>query len=298
MRTPRQTVLAIAEDNGTRKAIRDGLSPRRFALNLALNPNDCLGSLLRVRPDFVVMSIASPSPESLAPVSAICEADPQAKVIVVSTASDHAFALECIRRGASDYLRKPLKAEDLKRAIDRISAMSSLAGKAQEPDRACLVEERKTLRFGNDLGALPYVINQAVANASVVCPDVPMLKTALGEVLLNAIEHGNLGIDLTEKSAAIGQDAYPELLRKRSEDPRYAGRVVTLHVRMTRDRLTYRVIDQGDGFDHKSLFKRDPHATAGSGLGLFFAKSYFSRLIFRGPGNDVTLVYKKPGPGT
>ena len=297
MKTPRQTVLVIAEDGATGKAITNGLSPRRFALDLARSQNDCLNSLLRIRPDFVVMGIASPSPESLAPIRVILEADPRARVIVVSPAPDQAFALECIRYGASDYLRKPLKRGALKRSIDRISSLASLAGKAREPDLSCIHEERKTLRFGNDLDALPYVINQAVANASLVCPDVPMLKTALGEVLLNAIEHGNLGIDLKEKSVAISRNAYPELLRRRSEDPRHAGKVVTLHVRMTRDKLTYRVIDQGEGFDHRALFGRDPHATAGSGLGLFFAKSYFSRMIFRGRGNDVTLVYDKPGPG-
>ena len=297
MKTPRQTVLVVAEASDTRKAITSGLSPRRFALDLARGPNDCLGPLLGARPDFVVMGITSPSPESLAPIRAILEADARARVIVVSPAPDQAFALECIRNGASDYLREPLKPGDLKRSIDRISTRAALTGKAREPDLSCILEERKTLKFGNDLGALPYVINQAVANASLVCPDVPMLKTALGEVLLNAIEHGNLGIDLKEKSAAITRNAYPELLRKRSVDPRHAGKVVTLHVRMTRDKLTYRVIDQGEGFDHRALFGRDPHATAGSGLGLFFAKSYFSRMIFRGRGNDVTLVYNKPGPG-
>jgi DNA-binding response OmpR family regulator len=298
IRIPRQTILAIVEDDQTRKVIREGLSSRRFSLRLALSPNDGLSSFLKIKPDFVVMSITSPNPESLAPLTDICEADPHAKVIVVSSSTDNAFILESIRRGASDYLRKPLTPWDLKHSIDRISSRSRLLRKNQEPDRMCVQVERKTLRFGNDIDNLPYIINQAVTNASVVCPDVPMLKMALGEVLLNAIEHGNLNITMKEKSAAMAKDAYPDLLRKRMHNPRYAGRVVSLHVSMTQGKLTYRVIDQGKGFDHKSLFKRDPHTSVGSGLGLFVTKSFFTRLSFRGQGNEVVLVYERPGEGS
>jgi anti-sigma regulatory factor (Ser/Thr protein kinase) len=91
------------------------------------------------------------------------------------------------------------------------------------------------------------------------------------------------------------RDTYPELLAQRIIDPLYAGRVVTLHVHITPDKLTYRIIDQGKGFDYKNLFKRDPSATAGSGLGLFVAKSFFTSLYFRGRGNEVVLVYKHHG---
>jgi DNA-binding NarL/FixJ family response regulator len=296
-RMPKQKVLAFADDDHTRKAIRSGLSPRKFALRLALSPNDGLSSFLKIKPDFVIMSIPCLSSTSILPLREICEADPQARIIVVSDCTDNAFVLECIRHGASDYLRKPLKPQDLQHSIDRISSRNILLKKALEPDRMCVQEESKTLRFDNKLDNLPYIINQAVTNASVVCPDVPMLKMALGEVLLNAIEHGNLGIGMKEKSTAMGKNAYPDLLRERMKDPRYAGKLVTLHVRMTRDRLMYRVIDQGEGFDYKSLFKRDPHASVGSGLGLFVAKSFFTRLTFRGRGNEVVLVYDRPREG-
>jgi CheY-like chemotaxis protein len=294
---PRQTVLAIADDEHTRTVIQQGLSSSRYSLSLSLSQGDGLSSLLEIKPDVVIMSIASPTTSRLAPLTQICEADPRARVIVVSPSMDNAFLLECIRHGASDYLRKPLTPHDLQRSMDRISSRDTMLRKALEPDRECVQEERKTLRFGNDLDSLPCILNQAVANAPVVCPDVSMLKMALGEILLNAIEHGNLCIGMEEKSAAMKRDVYPDLLRERREDPRYAARQVTLHVHMTRERLTYRIIDEGEGFDHKSLFKRDPHATAGSGLGLFVAKTFFTRMSFRGRGNEVVLVYDRPGEG-
>jgi ActR/RegA family two-component response regulator len=292
----KQTVLAIANDERTRRAIRAGLPSRRYTVLLAMSTAEALNSFLSIKPDYTILRISSSSTESLAPLTEICEADPQALVIVVGSGADHAFALECIRHGASDYLRMPLKASDLKLSMERLSNRRKMLKKALVPDRGCVQEERKTLRFGNDIDNLPYIINQAVMNASVVCHDIPMLKMALGEVLLNAIEHGNLNITMKEKSAAMQHDSYPELLRKRMEDPLYAGRLVTLHVQINQERLVYRIIDQGTGFDYRNLFKRDPHATAGSGLGLFVVKSFFSRMSFRGKGNEVVLVYTQPKP--
>jgi DNA-binding response OmpR family regulator len=293
----RQTILAITDDEGTKKAIREGMPPSRFSIKFHDTLNDGSRAYLKDKPDFVLMSLDARSRTGLETLAQICEADPDARIIVLSGNGNNTFVLECIRNGASDYLPKPLKPKDLQRSIDRITTRSMLIRKSYEPDRACVQEERKTLVFGNDLEALPYIINQAVTNASVVCPDVPMLKMALGEILLNAIEHGNLGITMKEKSVAMSKNAYPDLIRKRREDPRNAGKKVTLHIHMTRDRLTYRVIDQGEGFDHKSLLKRDPHVMVGSGLGLFVAKNFFSRLSFHGTGNEVVLVYRHPISG-
>jgi CheY-like chemotaxis protein len=298
MHALRQTVLAIADDGHTRKVIRAGLPSEKYTLCVSPNLEGGLRSFLDIKPSFIVMSIATPSLAGLECLTEIIEADPQARVIVMCPSTDNAFVLECIRHGASDYLRTPLMHGDLQRSIDRISSRSTLLKKCLEPDLECVRSERKILEFGNNIEDLPYIINQAVANASVVCPDVPMLKMALGEVLINAIEHGNLGISMKEKSAALAKETYPDLIAERMRDPRYAGRRVTLRVSMTRGRLTYRVIDQGDGFDHKTLFHRDPHSAVGSGLGLFVAESFFARLMFIGRGNEVVMVYRRPRKGS
>lgn len=79
-------------------------------------------------------------------------------------------------------------------------------------------KEVKTLVFGNSTESLPYIINQAAFNAWAVCRNVDMLKTALSEIVLNAIEHGNLEISREEKTLAM-KGNYSELLRERMTDP-------------------------------------------------------------------------------
>jgi len=294
MRMSKQTVLAIAEDDPTREIIRKGLSSRGFSVRLAATPTEGLTSFLEIKPDYVILSVAGKSAASLRELTEICEADPQARVIAVGERGEDSFALDCIRHGASDYLGKPLVLKDLLHSIERMGSRSRLIRKSLEPDRDCVVSERKVLKFGNDIDSLPYIINQAVANAQVVCPDIPMLKMALGEVVLNAIEHGNLGIGMKEKSAAMEKDRYRDLLKKRLEDPRFASRTVTLQVSMTRDELRFVVTDCGNGFDYRAIARNGLKAPASSGMGLIVARSFFTRLSFRGRGNQVVLVYRRP----
>ncbi len=294
MKKVKQTVLAIAEDAHTRDAVREGLAPRGFAIRIAQGASDGLSSFLKIKPDFVIISVSPLTNLGLMTLTDICEADPHAQVITVSACTDDAFAMECIRHGAMDYLNKPIEIKDLLRSIDRINNRRRLLRITSEPDIDCVQEEDKSLAFGNNTENLPCIINQAVYNAKVVCPDVPMLKMALGEIILNAIEHGNLNISMQEKASATDKGDYKKLLQERMNDPRYRSKAVKLNVHMTRDELVYTVTDQGSGFDYKKMFSAEPHAHIGSGLGLFVARSFFTDITFKGRGNRVVLVYKKP----
>ncbi len=60
--------------------------------------------------------------------------------------------------------------------------------------------------------------------AFVDSKEISMIRVALFEVLLNAVEHGNLSISFEEKSEAVMNGNYMEFLSRRREDPRFAGK--------------------------------------------------------------------------
>lgn len=290
----RQTILVISEDIRVLDTIRDGLFSLAFPVSTAHGSSEGLSSFLKLKPDFVILSVSPLSTTSLMTLNDICEADPSAKVIAVGSCTDDSFAMECIRRGAMDYIENPVKMNDIVQSIERINNKRRLLGMISEPDMDCVQEEDKVLIFGNDTQRLPYVVNQAACNARVVCRDIPMLKMALGEIVLNAIEHGNLEISMEEKAAATSRGEYKELLDERMRDLRYADRTVSLCVHMNRNELVYVVTDQGNGFDHRTLLASELRSPGGSGLGLFLARNFFTSITFNDCGNSVTLVYKRP----
>ena len=290
----RQSILAIVEDMGTREFINQGLSDYGYVVHSATGASDGLKSFLTIRPEFVILSVSPLSQGCMATLRDICEADPHAQVITISSCTDDTYAMECIRHGAVDYLKKPIQLKDLTRSIERINNRKRMLKIISEPDVECVRAEHKILVFGNDIRNLPYILNQALCNARKVCKDTDILKTALGEILINAIEHGNLGISREEKALAVAGDRYEDLLKERACDPRYALRTVTLKVHMTRSELRYTVTDQGEGFDCRAGFENEPHTWMGSALGLFIARSFFTTVTYQGKGNRVVLVYKNP----
>ncbi|HPV30248.1 MAG TPA: response regulator [Deltaproteobacteria bacterium] len=294
MRKLRQSILAIDEDARTREAISTGLAGCGFTVYSAGGAGDGLKSLLSLRPDFVILNVSPLCRGWMNTLKDICEADPHARVITVSSCADDSYAIECIRHGAVDFLKKPIDINELTQSIERINHRRRMLEIISETDLECVKKEVKTLVFGNSTESLPYIINQAAFNAWAVCRNVDMLKTALSEIVLNAIEHGNLEISREEKTLAIEKGNYSELLRERMNDPRYASRTVTLQVHMSGNRLRYIVTDQGNGFDYERVLDSEPYTHIGSGLGLFIARSFFTSITFEGVGNRVVLVYRRP----
>ena len=292
MKNNRQSILAIEEDLKTSEFINQGLSTHGYTVHSAMGASEGLKSFLTIRPEFVILSVSPLSQGCMTILRDICEADPQAQVITISSCTDDTYAMECIRHGAADYLKKPIRLKDLTGSIERINNRRRMLKIISEPDVECVQAEDKILVFGNDIRDLPYILNQALCNARKVCRDVDMLKTALGEILINAIEHGNLGITREEKVLAIAEDRYEDLLKERICDPCYALRKVTLKVHMSDNELRYTVTDQGDGFDCRPIFEDEPHIRMGSGLGLFIARNFFTTLTYQGKGNQVVLIYK------
>lgn len=287
-----RTILVIDGDrawqNLSRRFARRGVS-----IDWTPDAEEGLARSIVTKPDLAVIGMDHDVKNSLKVMEAIHETSPKTLFFVVSERADAYTAVECMRRGAMDFILRPLAFEPLCESIESAQKYLQNVCIGMTPSTECVVSEHKVITLGNRLEELPYIINQAVLNAGIVCPDVEMLKMALGEILLNAIEHGNLGITMEEKSRAVKKGTYDRLVQRRLMDPAMAGRNVTLEVVMDRDRLEYIVTDEGDGFDYQKETGVDPGSRIGSGLGIQIARSFFHEVRYEGKGNRVHLVYQR-----
>lgn len=119
------------------------------------------------------------------------------------------------------------------------------------------------------------------------------LYIVLGELLTNALDHGLLRMDSRLKRDPSGFVQYyaeraaalallrEGLIRVEAENhPEGAG-----------GRLTIRVIDSGDGFDHRAQLAPLAANLAHSGRGLALVRSLCASLVYRGNGNQAEAVY-------
>ena len=88
--------------------------------NEAANGNEALSEYERIRPDIVLMDIIMPGLEGVEAVKMICQSDPAARVIMISSVSYAEKVNEALAAGAKCFLPKPVTTEQLRRAIEQV----------------------------------------------------------------------------------------------------------------------------------------------------------------------------------
>ncbi len=117
------------------------------------------------------------------------------------------------------------------------------------------------------------------------------LQIGLRELLVNAIEHGNLGISFEEKTALQKEGRYYETLRERQKDPATGGRKVRIWYQLTANSFEVRIKDEGKGFDHRRQMAMGASDVGRlqHGRGLLMARAEFDEIVYNDPGNEVTV---------
>ncbi|MCB9228878.1 MAG: response regulator [Deltaproteobacteria bacterium] len=80
---------------------------------------DTIGLLRQMNPPVVVLDINMPGEDGITLLAKIRESLPQTITIMLTQSEDRASAIECLRLGAFDYLRKPCQKDELLAAVTR-----------------------------------------------------------------------------------------------------------------------------------------------------------------------------------
>jgi len=119
------------------------------------------------------------------------------------------------------------------------------------------------------------------------------IRTCFREMLINAIEHGNLEISFDDKTELLQTGNYMNLLRARQREPKYLERRVHVFYSLDKDALILRITDEGRGFDHKAFIARaltdESLLMLEHGRGITMAQGAFDSVEFNEKGNQVTL---------
>ena len=157
-------------------------------------------------------------------------------------------------------------------------------------------EERQKYAISNYLTSAEEVTHRLTRNLQkfLEIREVTFLRIALREIVINAIEHGNLGITFEEKSNAIESDQYFSFINERQLDPDKKNKKVNIEYSLDERRVAYIITDEGMGFDHKQVIQnsadRANEAMLSHGRGIAMAANVFDRVLYNDNGNQVMLI--------
>jgi CheY-like chemotaxis protein len=248
-------------------------------------------------PDLVLTDLQMPEINGLELVEAIEREFPSIPVILMTAHGSEEIAVAALKKGAASYVPKRNLPNDLARTVEKVLQVA-LACRNQQVVLESLDQTEFRFVLANDTARIGPIIahvqDQMVQMKVIDKSGMIRVGTALHEVLINAIEHGNLVMD-SELRENGDRSAYRELLEQRRRQHPYRDRRVRFHARFSRAEAVCIVADEGPGFDPARL--PDPTDPANlersGGRGLFLVRTFMDEVRFNAVGNEITVIKRR-----
>ena len=295
------SLLLVDDDRVMRVMLREVLQTQGYVVHAAKDGEEALDMLQQhpTKVDAIILDREMPGLNGLEVVAKL-KADPHFATIpiIMLTGSGDAQAIqEGIDAGVYYYLVKPADNTLLRSVIE-----------------SALREQRQKLSLISELnrhgGALKAMRNCQIAVSSLseaedtACflascfPDPERVVAGLMELLVNAVEHGNLGISYEEKHRLLAENIWRQELDRLAALPENKEKQVDVIYQHKPEGYLVQITDCGRGFDWRRYWHINPaRATASHGRGIARARLMaFERLAYNEKGNSVTVMVAHQEP--
>jgi CheY-like chemotaxis protein/anti-sigma regulatory factor (Ser/Thr protein kinase) len=178
-------------------------------------------------------------------------------VIILTVAAEPHQMVEGLDAGAYAYLPKPVDADVL---ISMIRSAAADWRHVQELNQH-IRSDADTMTLARQARFEYRSPEQAMGLGVLLaktCPDPDRVVMGLSELLVNAIEHGNLEIGYEEKSRLLQTHGWQGEIERRLAMPEYAGRTASVEVERLADGVIFTIRDHGCGFEPDPYLEIDP----------------------------------------
>lgn len=297
----RKKILSVDDDPLNRDILTEYLTEGGYEV-IEADDGDTALRLLAQTPDIdaIVLDRMMPRLDGMEVLKAV-KGNPRFSgipVIMQSAASAREQILQGIKAGVYYYLTKPYEdqmllaivaaalkdAADKKKLREEVNQQRRILGLMEQSRfRFRTLEEAKTLAF-------------LIANCF---PEPQRVVYGLNELLLNAVEHGNLGITYAEKTKLLLEGRLFEEIERRLKSPEYGPKWGYLFFEAGENELRVTIKDQGEGFDWREYLELSPErATHPHGRGIATSKAMsFTGVRYVGCGNEVVCTVALNGHG-
>ncbi len=209
-------------------------------------------------------------------------------VIMLTALDDPDRIKEGIDAGAFYYLvkpfQKPLLQSILRAAVSDYHSSRHLLEKLKQCARPFVFLQEGSFRF--------RTIEEAEQLAVMIASATPDPEHAMfiSELLLNAVEHGNLGITYEDKFKLVEENTWLAEIERRLALAENAQKYVEVKVKKEAGLLRIEIEDQGPGFDFERFLKIDESRLYDNhGRGIAIARSALN-VEFVGAGNKAVVT--------
>ncbi|MDX1583205.1 MAG: response regulator [Thermoanaerobaculia bacterium] len=288
-------ILVVDDQEMERELLTERLAPLGYEIETAVDGSDAWERLNRSPSAYrvIILDRIMPRLNGLELLHRIREHEDLAStpVIFQTGAGERDQILEGIDAGCYYYLVKPYDTEILlsivRAALSDRERREAFQAEVRDGRSALSTLRRATFEY--------RTIQEAAELSTLlawVFPDPESQVIGLSELLINAVEHGNLGIGYEEKSRLNSQGKLEQEIDRRMSLEENRHKTVRVEMFREDEGIKVRIVDQGEGFDWEKFLTIDPRRAFDThGRGIAMAKMLsFDNLEYRGRGNEVVAT--------
>lgn len=291
-------LLVVDDEEFNRDILQDLLSGAGYAVTLATDGEDAWETLNRQQHNFsaILLDRMMPRLDGMGLLARMKGGSRFADIpVIFQTAIDHPTDVaEGIKAGAFYYLIKPVNKEVLFAIVQ--SAVSTFNISDDLNHVVNQVEAKlASLLLRSEFQLSTLVEAHTLANALAgYYPQPQRVVLGISELLINAVEHGNLGITYHEKSRLLQQGGWEHEIERRLSLPENASKKVTVQLEHTPHEISLMVTDCGAGFEYQNYLEMSAErAFDPNGRGIAMSKMMsFDKLEYIGLGNKLVAVVR------
>ena len=298
MTNNKASILIVDDEPINLDIICAHLEEENYELVRATNGHEAWSKLEAdpTRYDTIILDRMMPGMDGMQLLNNIKKTDELERVPVIMQTAKAASSdvVAGLKAGASYYLTKPYDGEILKSVI-----RGAVSGRLHEKSLLeSLREGRKIfdlMSFGRFRIHNLHQCNLVATQVAHLCPEPHRVVTGISELLVNALEHGNLKIGYAEKGNLMRSGTWQVEVERRLSASENIDGYIELEFKVEADTVQIRIRDQGKGFDWTPYLDLDPErAFDPHGRGIAMARlSSFDDLEYLGDGNEVLATVKK-----
>jgi len=288
----RKRILVVDDEPLNLKIVRATLSGADHQLDLAENGHVAWARLqAETTPyDLIILDRMMPVMDGITLLHLI-KTDPRylnVPVIMQTAATSPEQVAEGLAAGAHYYLTKPYEPDALLTIVRAALEMQAQRTRLARTTHECGIVRPLLVNAEFRFSTLTEA-RALAAQLGLLCPHPETASLGLGELLVNAVEHGNLEISYAEKSRLKWEDLWEIEISRRQQDTRFQHRRARIHVDNQAHEIVFTICDEGPGFDwHDYLTFSPDRAFDPNGRGIAMARQMsFSSLEYQGNGNVV-----------
>jgi len=285
-------VLIVEDDPASLSYLEIILGKEGVEYKSATNGQEGLAIFKEFHPQIVLTDINMAYMNGIELLAAIKKLRPHTIVIMLTAFNSEDYVIESMKYGANNYLKKPILRENLVSLLRKYKGII-LSRNTNKKLHAFIKQHSFTMQIGNDIQLLPYIINYLIDTIEFVYKEDETMGIRLGldEIIINAIEHGNLDISYVEKSDAIKKNSLEKLYELRNNNPEYANRKVTITFELKENFSEWTIQDEGKGFNPELIPNPILSESVDSlhGRGIFITQFQFDEMEYSENGTKVRL---------